>query len=379
MATTSPSIKLIRASDGSGNASAATVQNTRSPGATTIQVDTVQGIPDNFYASMGTPHTFTDPVTGETITVISEASAVDFEGHVDGTNLEIDDIAAGYTDNGSAVGDIVIIRPVTSYANNIADVLDVSHNDDGTPKAWPIIEEAWTFNAWNATTKIGVINVPTGATSRYREGNFIKFVQSTGGTKYGRILSVATTTITVWIPDYTLNNEAITSPSLSWAGTPFGISNKLAKDTPYRFSAYRTAAQGLTDSALNTIVFSTEEYDYNSNYDASTGVWTAPVAGVYQVYAQSTIQGAGTGTNMLWEAFGNLLYNNTTVLAKDDLNSYDNGYNSIVTCQVAMEIELAAGDTLRYQMLGDTANSQPPSIVGGRERNLFKISLKAQL
>lgn len=134
MATTSPSIKLIRASDGSGNASAATVQNTRSPLATTIQVDTVQGIPDNFYATMGTPHTFTDPVTGETITVISEATAVDFEGHVDGSNLEIDDIAAGYTDNGSAVGDIVVIRPTTPYANNIADVLDVAHNDNGTIK-----------------------------------------------------------------------------------------------------------------------------------------------------------------------------------------------------------------------------------------------------
>lgn len=132
MATTSPSIKLIRASDGSGNASAATVQAIRSGGATTIQVDTVQGIPDNFYASMGTPHTFTDPVTGETITVISEATAVDFEGHVDGTDLEIDAIGAGYVDNGSAVGDIIVIRPTTSYANNIADILDVEHNDNGT-------------------------------------------------------------------------------------------------------------------------------------------------------------------------------------------------------------------------------------------------------
>lgn len=129
------SIDKLRASDGSGNASVATVQSTRSGGASTIIVDTVQGINTNFYGTMGTPHTFTDPITSETITVISEATAVDFQGHVDGSNLEIDVIAPGYTDNGSAVGDIVIIRPTTQWADEVADVLDVVHEDTGQLKS----------------------------------------------------------------------------------------------------------------------------------------------------------------------------------------------------------------------------------------------------
>lgn len=129
-----PSINALKASDGSGNASVATVSNTRAPLATTIQVDTVQGINDDFFGTMGTPHTFTDPVTGETITVISEATAVDFRGHVDGSNLEIDEIAPGYTDAGSSVGDIVIIRPTTQWGDQVAEVLEVSHNDNGTIK-----------------------------------------------------------------------------------------------------------------------------------------------------------------------------------------------------------------------------------------------------
>lgn len=128
------SIDSLKASDGSGNASVATVQNARSPLATTIQVDTVQGINDNFFGTMGTPHTFTDPVTGETITIISEDTAVDFKGHVDGSNLEIDEIAPGYVDDGSEVGDIVIIRPTTQWGDEVAEVLEVSHNDDGTFK-----------------------------------------------------------------------------------------------------------------------------------------------------------------------------------------------------------------------------------------------------
>lgn len=115
-------ISAIKASDGSGNASVATVQSSRSPGATTLSVDTTTGIPATFFGTMGTPHTFTDPVTSETITVISEATAVDFYGHVDAGNLEIDTIAPGYTDAGSEVGDIIVIRPTTQYADNLAAV-----------------------------------------------------------------------------------------------------------------------------------------------------------------------------------------------------------------------------------------------------------------
>lgn len=117
----------IKASDGSGNASVATVETIRSPGATTISVDTVSGIPstaNGFYASMGTPHTFTDPITSETITVISEATAVDFLGHVDAGNIVIDTIAPGYTDAGSAVGDIIVVRPITEWANHLATLIE---------------------------------------------------------------------------------------------------------------------------------------------------------------------------------------------------------------------------------------------------------------
>ncbi|HYG84591.1 MAG TPA: hypothetical protein VD907_06995 [Verrucomicrobiae bacterium] len=125
------SIAYLKASDGSGNASVATVQTARSGGASTIEVNTVQGIPAKFAGSMGTPHTFIDPVTSEEITVISEDTAVDFFGHVDGSDLEIDQIAPGYTDNGSDVGDIIIIRPITEYANNLANILGAAHQDDG--------------------------------------------------------------------------------------------------------------------------------------------------------------------------------------------------------------------------------------------------------
>lgn len=128
------SLAYIPGSDGVANASLMTVTNVRSGGATTIQVNTVANVPAKFYASMGTPHTFTDPVTGETITVVSEATAVDFAGEIDGSNIEIVEVAPGFTDNGSEVGDIIIIRPITEWANNLFNVLSQAHQDDGKLK-----------------------------------------------------------------------------------------------------------------------------------------------------------------------------------------------------------------------------------------------------
>lgn len=129
------SLELVKGSNGTGNANVATVQNTRTAGASTIIVDTVVNInPTGFVGTMGTPHTYTDPITSETITIISEATAVDFAGHIDGANIEIDSIAPGYTDLGSAVGDIIIIRPTTQYADNLAETLEFAHEDDGDLK-----------------------------------------------------------------------------------------------------------------------------------------------------------------------------------------------------------------------------------------------------
>jgi len=129
------SIAYIPGSNGAGNASQMTVQNVRSPGASDILVNTVTGVPTKFYGSMGEPHTFTDPVTSEIITIISEATAVDFAGHIDTGKIVIDEIAPGYVDTrGSLVGDIVVVRPITEWANNIFNVLNQSLNDDGTVK-----------------------------------------------------------------------------------------------------------------------------------------------------------------------------------------------------------------------------------------------------
>lgn len=184
------SLAYIPASDGAANASLMTVTNVRSGGATTIQVNTVANVPTKFYASYGTPHTFTDPVTGETITVISEATAVDFAGHIDGTNIEIDEIAPGYTDNGNEVGDIIVIRPVTEWDNNLFNVLSVAHNDDGTLKAGAVDNAAALASDVVTTAKIADSNV----TSEKLSSTVAFYATTTQSTNTGTNVPITTYT-----------------------------------------------------------------------------------------------------------------------------------------------------------------------------------------
>jgi hypothetical protein len=191
------SIDLIRANNGANLASSPRITALRSAGSTTIAVTTVTGLPASFIAEMGTP----DLVTG----LIS--NGVVFRGHVSTDEIIIDEIGVGYTDTGSAVNDIVVLKPTAEWANNIADTLEVSHNDDGTLKSDIVtgVElaaangEVINFSPAGNTeysnaamgdwiTGIGDLTVPTWATKARVSWGIARFyVTTTAGVYNGRI------------------------------------------------------------------------------------------------------------------------------------------------------------------------------------------------
>lgn len=119
------SINLIRGNNGTNLAASPTITTLRSPGSTTILVNTTTGLPASFVAEMGA----LDLATGLII------NGVVFRGHPATGEVIIDQIAAGYTDAGSAANDVIVLKPTAEWANNIANTLAVSHNDDGTLKS----------------------------------------------------------------------------------------------------------------------------------------------------------------------------------------------------------------------------------------------------
>lgn len=122
MTLASPSIGNIKASDGTNESVRAVVTAQRSVSSTTIQVNSVVGYSSSFIGMTGALD------ADNKLTVRPQV----FFGHLSGSDIEIDSFAPGYNDEGSEVGDIVIIKPTTAWADEVAAVLEVSHEDDGT-------------------------------------------------------------------------------------------------------------------------------------------------------------------------------------------------------------------------------------------------------
>lgn len=113
----------LRASSGAGDAALMHVTTTRASGATTIAVDLLTNVPTKFIATYGNvlPSGLLDPTT-----------MVNFKGRNDGTALQIDTFEPGSVDNGNTIGQVVIIKPTTGWANRVAAFME-NISGFGTP------------------------------------------------------------------------------------------------------------------------------------------------------------------------------------------------------------------------------------------------------
>lgn len=124
---------FLSVSNGSGDAALMHITADRLSGATTIAVDTVTNVPTKFIGTMGT--------LGAN-NLITSATKKDFRGHVSGGSLVIDAFEPGSTDAGNTIGQVVIVKPNTGWANRVADFIKNATNN-GTPQnLWAAIVTA---------------------------------------------------------------------------------------------------------------------------------------------------------------------------------------------------------------------------------------------
>lgn len=154
------SIDLIRASNGSGDAVKATVTNARVISSTTLQIDATTNWPNKFIATVGDVDG-TGAFVPATVTV--------FNGILSGGNIEITSFAPGYTDIGNTPGQVVVLKPTTAWANEVADTLAVAHNDNGTLKANSVPSTALATNAtWRVLSVTNLSGTETNVQWGYR-------------------------------------------------------------------------------------------------------------------------------------------------------------------------------------------------------------------
>lgn len=126
----------IQASDGAGEPARATVLAPRTVGSTTITVNSTTNYPaSGFIATTGTLLS-----TGK----LDPTTAQVFYGTASGTTITIVSFAPGYTDKGSSINDVVVLKPTTEWANQISNLALVTHNADGTLKTGIVTPPSWT-------------------------------------------------------------------------------------------------------------------------------------------------------------------------------------------------------------------------------------------
>lgn len=149
-------------SDGTGDAALMHVDADRVIGSHTLSVDSVSNVPaGNFIATVGTllANGFIDPST-----------KIDFFGHLDGSDLAIDAFCPGSTDNGNQLGQVVVLKPNTDWANLVAQFI-MNATGFGTPENLKALDlAAATLHASGLITAAsgftmsgGAFTVPNGA------------------------------------------------------------------------------------------------------------------------------------------------------------------------------------------------------------------------
>lgn len=124
-------LSTLSASDGLGESSQATVTAIRTAGANSITVGSLSHWPTKFIATTGALIT----VSGTNQKTIDPTTMLVFAGHVSAGKIIIDTLAPGYTDTrGSAVNDVVIIKPTTYWADGVATAIQAI-NGIGSPIA----------------------------------------------------------------------------------------------------------------------------------------------------------------------------------------------------------------------------------------------------
>lgn len=128
---------FLSVSDGTGDSSLMHITAARAVGATTITVDTISRVAAKFIGTSGTllPSGLLDPAT-----------VTNFRGHIAASALQIDAFEPGSTDVGNTVGQVVIVKPNTGWANRVATFIQ-NASGNGTP-------ESLTANALTTTGAI---------------------------------------------------------------------------------------------------------------------------------------------------------------------------------------------------------------------------------
>jgi hypothetical protein len=136
------------------------------------------------------------------------------------------------------------------------------------------------------------------------------------------------------------------------------------------FSAYRNSTQSITSGAEEVVIFNAEDYDYGTNFDTGSGVFTAPVDGFYEFRAQVLWSTAADQSRLIVILKKN---GSLDIARRETIASGTQGHHSALSRTVV----LMASDTIDVHVSQDTGDGR--NISAGSGDSYFEGRLIRQI
>jgi|GEM_PF-5412603 len=149
-----------------------------------------------------------------------------------------------------------------------------------------------------------------------------------------------------------------------------------------RVIAARISASGTSltfNTSLPTLVFPTVEADTHNAYNSSTGVYTAPVSGYYQIDAQSFLIGSNFTANCSLSV--NVYRNGTNVGIASQLRMSNSSTIPIFNPQFSGSTKLFfnAGDQITFRGYSDVSATSTNGVATGNNISISRLSANSQI
>jgi hypothetical protein len=206
-------------------------------------------------------------------------------------------------------------------------------------------------------------------TSEIQVGDKMAWTQPTNGTRYGIVTTINYNStvpnatyiqLSGFVSTALFLNEAITNVRFSKLLMPQGYPDY----TRYSVYAYRSGGQSIPNATDTTIIYNVADYDYNANLNTGTGVYTAPVSGLYAISGNARYAGAILTRNYLFSSINNAL----TSISWDSYTAQ----NTPTAQQFTSNVQLKIGDT--FQIKTQQQSGGAVNIEGSRRDTYLSIN-----